>query len=284
MRSNNEIINLIQDRIDEKGMSMSELARQVGIAKSTMSRYFNRTREFPLNKTDDFAKALGMTPEYLLGIQKVNNIEPEILTIFNQLDEDRQANVVDYAATLLNEQVSMKATTVLEKYRTDDYIIDYVEGLVAAGHGTFQEDNLHMEVKLRAEDVPESYDTIAKVAGDSMEPLIEDNDLLFIKVTSQVDINSIGIFQINGKNFVKKLKRDYDGSWYLQSLNSGYEEIHLSENDDIRTIGEVVDIYKVQTKQKAPRSQKFGDSEREVGCIERQALKSLLFYVYFTKK
>ena len=245
MRSNNEIINLIQDRIDEKGMSMSELARQVGIAKSTMSRYFNRTREFPLNKTDDFAKALGMTPEYLLGIQKVNNIEPEILTIFNQLDEDRQANVVDYATALLNEQVSMKTTTVLEKYRTDDYIIDYVEGLVAAGHGTFQEDNLHMEVKLRTEDVPENYDTIAKVAGDSMEPLIEDNDLLFIKVTSQVDINSIGIFQINGKNFVKKLKRDYDGSWYLQSLNSGYEEIHLSENDDIRTIGEVVDIYKV---------------------------------------
>nr|DAS42440.1 MAG TPA: Repressor protein CI [Caudoviricetes sp.] len=245
MRSNNEIINLIQDRIDEKGMSMSELARQVGIAKSTMSRYFNRTREFPLNKTDDFAKALGMTPEYLLGIQKVNNIEPEILTIFNQLDEDGQANVVDYATALLNEQVSMKATTVLEKYRTDDYIIDYVEGLVAAGHGTFQEDNLHMEVRLRAEDVPESYDTIAKVAGNSMEPLIEDNDLLFIKVTSQVDINSIGIFQINGKNFVKKLKRDYDGSWYLQSLNSGYEEIHLSENDDIRTIGEVVDIYKV---------------------------------------
>ena len=245
MRSNNEIINLIQDRIDEKGMSMSELARQVGIAKSTMSRYFNRTREFPLNKTDDFAKALGMTPEYLLGIQKVNNIEPEILTIFNQLDEERQANVVDYATVLLNEQVSMKAPTVLEKYRTDDYIIDYVEGLVAAGHGTFQEDNLHMEVRLRAEDVPDNYDTIAKVAGDSMEPLIEDNDLLFIKVTSQVDINSIGIFQINGKNFVKKLKRDYDGTWYLQSLNSGYEEIHLSENDDIRTIGEVVDIYKV---------------------------------------
>lgn len=245
MRSNNEIINLIQDRIDEKGMSMSELARQVGIAKSTMSRYFNRTREFPLNKTDDFAKVLGMTPEYLLGIQRVNNIEPEILTIFNQLDEDRQANVVDYATVLLNEQISMKTSTVLEKYKDDDYIIDYVEGLVAAGHGTFQEDNLHMEVKLRAEDVPESYDTIAKVAGDSMEPLIEDNDLLFIKVTSQVDINSIGIFQINGKNFVKKLKRDYDGSWYLQSLNSGYEEIHLSENDDIRTIGEVVDIYKV---------------------------------------
>ena len=101
-----------------------------------------------------------------------------------------------------------------------------------------------MEVKLRADDVPEKYDTIAKVAGDSMEPLIEDNDLLFINITSQVDINDIGIFQVNGKNFVKKLKRDYDGSWYLQSLNNSYEEIYLTENDDIRTIGEVVEIYK----------------------------------------
>lgn len=245
MRTNEEIISLIQEEAKKKGMSMSELARRVGIAKSTMSRYFNKTREFPLNKTDDFARIFNITPEFLLGIQKENKERPEILTIYNQLEEPRQEKVLDFANAQLDEQESSKVASIFEKVSNEDYIIDYVEGLVAAGHGTLQEDNLHMEVKLRSEDVPEDYDTIAKVAGDSMEPLIEDNDLLFIKVTSQVDINSIGIFQVNGKNFVKKLKRDYDGSWYLQSLNSGYEEIHLSENDDIRTIGEVVDIYKV---------------------------------------
>ena len=245
MRTNEEIISLIQEEAKKKGMSMSELARRVGIAKSTMSRYFNKTREFPLNKADDFARIFNITPEFLLGIQKENKEKPEILTIYNQLEEPRQEKVLDFANAQLDEQESSKVASIFEKVSNEDYIIDYVEGLVAAGHGTFQEDNLHMEVKLRAEDVPEDYDTIAKVAGDSMEPMIEDNDLLFIKVTSQVDINSIGIFQVNGKNFVKKLKRDYDGSWYLQSLNSGYEEIHLSENDDIRTIGEVVDIYKV---------------------------------------
>lgn len=245
MRTNEEIISLIQEEAKKKGMSMSELARRVGIAKSTMSRYFNKTREFPLNKADDFARIFNITPEFLLGIQKESKERPEILTIYNQLEEPRQEKVLDFANAQLDEQESSKVASIFEKVSNEDYIIDYVEGLVAAGHGTFQEDNLHMEVKLRAEDVPEEYDTIAKVAGNSMEPLIEDNDLLFIKVTSQVDINSIGIFQVNGKNFVKKLKRDYDGSWYLQSLNSGYEEIHLSENDDIRTIGEVVDIYKV---------------------------------------
>lgn len=245
MRTNDEIISLIQEEAKKKGMSMSELARRVGIAKSTMSRYFNKTREFPLNKADDFARIFNITPEFLLGIQKENKEKPEILTIYNQLEEPRQEKVLDFANAQLDEQESSKVASIFEKVSNEDYIIDYVEGLVAAGHGTFQEDNLHMEVRLRAEDVPEEYDTIAKVAGDSMEPLIEDNDLLFIRVASKIDVNSIGIFQVNGKNFVKKLKRDYDGSWYLQSLNSGYEEIYLTENDDIRTIGEVVDIYKV---------------------------------------
>ena len=214
----------------------------INFNKGKISKWENDREEPRLSSVKILADYFDVPLDYFNGI---DIDQAEILTIFNQLDEERQENVVDYATALLNEQVSMKTSTVLEKYKDDDYIIDYVEGLVAAGHGTFQEDNLHMEVRLRADDVPEDYDTIAKVAGDSMEPLIEDNDLLFIKVTSQVDINSIGIFQINGKNFVKKLKRDYDGSWYLQSLNSGYEEIHLSENDDIRTIGEVVDIYKV---------------------------------------
>nr|DAJ26097.1 MAG TPA: Repressor protein CI [Caudoviricetes sp.] len=239
----------LRELIELKYGSVRQMALKIDMPASTINSILNRgILKSNVDNIFKICSALDIRPESLaegMDFHKQNEDSSDIVAIYNQLDEERQENVVDYATTLLNEQVSMKATTVLEKYRTDDYIIDYVEGLVAAGHGTFQEDNLHMEVRLRAEDVPESYDTIAKVAGDSMEPLIEDNDLLFIKVTSQVDINSIGIFQINGKNFVKKLKRDYDGSWYLQSLNSGYEEIHLSENDDIRTIGEVVDIYKV---------------------------------------
>ena len=239
----------LRELIELKYGSVRQMALKIDMPASTINSILNRgILKSNVDNIFKICSALDIRPESLaegIDFHKQDENSSDIVAIYNQLDEDRQANVVDYATALLNEQVSMKATTVLEKYRTDDYIIDYVEGLVAAGHGTFQEDNLHMEVKLRTEDVPESYDTIAKVAGDSMEPLIEDNDLLFIKVTSQVDINSIGIFQINGKNFVKKLKRDYDGSWYLQSLNSGYEEIHLSENDDIRTIGEVVDIYKV---------------------------------------
>lgn len=213
----------------------------INFNKGRISKWENNKEEPRLSSVKILADFFDVPLDYFNGIDLE---QAEILPIYSKLSKERQEKVLDYAQAQLEEQESATPLSIFEKSQ-EDFVTAYVEGLVAAGHGTFQEDNLHMEVKLRASDVPESYDTIAKVAGDSMEPLIEDNDLLFIKVTSQIDINSIGIFQVNGKNFVKKLKRDYDGTWYLQSLNSGYEEIHLSENDDIRTIGEVVDIYKV---------------------------------------
>jgi len=242
------------DILDKSKPFQKQLGVKMG--RSALSQYVTGKSKPDDKKLYLLSKTLGVSEAWLMGydVEKkrvpdnernsTSNEKPEILTIYNQLEEPRQEKVLDFANAQLDEQESSKVASIFEKVSNEDYIIDYVEGLVAAGHGTFQEDNLHMEVKLRAEDVPEEYDTIAKVAGDSMEPLIEDNDLLFIRVASQIDVNSIGIFQVNGKNFVKKLKRDYDGSWYLQSLNNSYEEIHLTENDDIRTIGEVVEIYK----------------------------------------
>ena len=242
------------DILDKSKPFQKQLGVKMG--RSALSQYVTGKSKPDDKKLYLLSKTLGVSEAWLMGydVEKkrvpdnernsTSNEKPEILTIYNQLEEPRQEKVLDFANAQLDEQESSKVASIFEKVSNEDYIIDYVEGLVAAGHGTFQEDNLHMEVKLRAEDVPEEYDTIAKVAGDSMEPLIEDNDLLFIKVTNQVDINDIGIFQINGKNFVKKLKRDYNGGWYLQSLNNSYEEIHLTEDDDIRTIGEVVSVYR----------------------------------------
>lgn len=237
---------------ESRNMTQTELSEILGMKTYTTVSKWEKNENFPKGKDlKKLAEIFNVTSDYLLGLSDTElgkittqNEHPEILTIYNQLEEPKQEKVLDYAKEQLEEQNSSKIVSIFDKSQDEDYITDYVEGLVAAGHGTFQEDNLHMEVKLRAEDVPEEYDTIAKVAGDSMEPMIEDNDLLFIRVTNQVDINDIGIFQINGKNFVKKLKRDYNGGWYLQSLNNSYEEIHLTEEDDIRTIGEVVSVYR----------------------------------------
>lgn len=239
--------NKIRELRKKHSLTLDELANNLNnrypdtmnFNKGKISKWENDKEEPRLSSVKILADYFDVPLDYF------NGNEVEILPIYNKLEKPRQEKVLSYAKDQLGEQESSNIISIFNKSQDDEnYITDYVEGLVAAGHGTFQEDNLHMEVKLRTEDVPDEYDTIAKVAGDSMEPMIEDNDLLFIKVTNQVDINDIGIFQINGKNFVKKLKRDYNGGWYLQSLNNSYEEIHLTEEDDIRTIGEVVSVYR----------------------------------------
>ena len=82
MRSNDEIMDLLDKLKDEKDLSISEIARRVGMAKSAVSRYFNRTREFPLNRVDEFAKAFNVKPEYILGL---DFNKPQNLTIVDKV-------------------------------------------------------------------------------------------------------------------------------------------------------------------------------------------------------
>lgn len=103
MKTNSEIVDLIKSLYIEKDMSMSELARQVDMAKSALSRYFNKERQFPLNRIPAFAKALNVEPEFLLGIDNTTTAST-LTSIYEQLEPTRQVKVVDYAKEQLKEQ------------------------------------------------------------------------------------------------------------------------------------------------------------------------------------
>lgn len=101
MRSNSEIVDIIVSLYTEKNWSLSEFARRLGFPKSSLSRYFNKNRKFPISKVNKFAEVLGVTSEYILGI---NESSDDILDIYNQLISERKKNVFNYAKWQLNEQ------------------------------------------------------------------------------------------------------------------------------------------------------------------------------------
>ena len=112
MRTNDEIIDLIKALCEEKDISLSELARRVGQAKSGVSRYFNKTRTFPLNRADAFAKALGVTPEFLLGVKPVKK-EPD----FSDLDLRKMAeSAKTFDGKPLNEEDIVAIQNIIEGY------------------------------------------------------------------------------------------------------------------------------------------------------------------------
>ncbi|MES3704056.1 helix-turn-helix transcriptional regulator [Staphylococcus arlettae] len=88
MRTNDEIIAVIKTSLKEQNMSLSELARRVGMAKSAISRYLNLTREFPLNRAEDFAKALHISTEYLLGFDESEQEQSQQDTIAAHFDKE----------------------------------------------------------------------------------------------------------------------------------------------------------------------------------------------------
>ncbi|EJG5601130.1 helix-turn-helix transcriptional regulator [Staphylococcus pseudintermedius] len=100
MRTNNEIIEIIQKHMKEQDVSISELARRVDMAKSAVSRYLNLTREFPLNRAEEFSKALHISTEYLLGFDKKSEQSHQD-TIAAHLDgdytEEELAEILEYA-------------------------------------------------------------------------------------------------------------------------------------------------------------------------------------------
>lgn len=76
MRDSKEIIRIIKKMRENKKMSVEELAKRVGIAKSTQSRYESEQRDFPINDIGSYADALDTTVEFLLDIGTVDEETP----------------------------------------------------------------------------------------------------------------------------------------------------------------------------------------------------------------
>ena len=84
------------------------------------------------------------------------------------------------------------------------------------------------------------YTEIIKVFGESMNPLIKDNSLIFVD-TSINDMKDKNIYVVNvtGEIFIKQIiiKKDY---YYLKSINPDYEDIKVK---DLVVIGKVTGVF-----------------------------------------
>lgn len=168
MRTNEEIVRILIDEKNKQNLSISELARRVNMAKSAISRYFNFSREFPLNRADDFARVLGISTEYLLGIskdeipnktKKQSPLLEEINKICSQLEEPRQKVVLDTASSQLKEQEEQNKVKQIEDYRlTDEYLEEQISKASAYGGGQLNDNDKEFFKRLLKNTLKEKID------------------------------------------------------------------------------------------------------------------------------
>ncbi|TSO25323.1 helix-turn-helix transcriptional regulator [Lactobacillus sp. LL6] len=114
MRNNDEIIAYLDKLRKQQDLSLNELARETGMAKSSLSRYFNKTREFPINKVHLFAKALHTTSENILGFNTSNqdsiaDLNSPILALDgHKITGEEADNIRRYAHFLMQDKKEKK--------------------------------------------------------------------------------------------------------------------------------------------------------------------------------
>lgn len=243
MRTNSEIVDIIIDLCNQKGWSLSEFARKLDLPKSSISRYFNKSRQLPINKINLFSDVLGVSSEYLLGIQTIasdrNKTQNELLDVYNKLETKRKTKVYNFATEQLQEQNNnvVNINDYIEE-ESDWYEVKFY-GSVSAGTGLYLDDEQVETISFGADMIPNGTDFCLKVNGDSMDPMFHDGDYVFIKRETDFRNGSIGVVIVNGDAYLKKIYITPD-SIKLVSLNKKYKDITVTQDDSLKYVGTVV--------------------------------------------
>ena len=215
MRTNAEIIDLITDLMNEKGFTSNELARKVGASKSTISRYLNKSRQFPVNKVDDYAKVFNVTPEYILGF-----------------DED-------------SFEVDLGTTT---------HKVTYYGKVSAGNFEGVAIDNRELDVPDIAFNGRNPKECIAlQVNGDSMNKILSNGSYIIIhdyrrNQDYRLNNNDILVLRLGGEYTVKRVRRT-ETKLHLDPVSYSDEfktnTFDLESLEEIEVIGKVIYNYQI---------------------------------------
>lgn len=227
MRTNSEIVDIIIDLCNHKGWSLSEFARKLDLPKSSISRYFNKSRQLPINKINLFADTLGVSSEYLLGVKISND---DLLDIYNKLDSKRQSKVYEFASHQLDEQNGIQ----------EEKVVYLVRGRQSAAGSMIHVDDVDAEMGvLPSSIVPNGANELVRITGDSMEPLIKKGSEVYLRYQPTVEDGEVAIVRVEDEGVTcKYLYRD-GKNIILKSENPKYDDI-VVDAEKVSVIGKVL--------------------------------------------
>lgn len=238
---------MFSDRIKEArirlGLKQDQVATAIGVAKSTYTGYERGNSEPDLRKI-----------ELLMAVLKVDA---------NFLLQDEMARHGNYAS-----KISPEDQNLLEQWRKlDSYGKEAVKALMqiermryesahksvrlisipvytdpaAAGVPLYAESDFE-RMDFSVDEVPDNAEFGIRISGDSMEPSIHDGQIVWIKRSSTIADNHVGVFMLSdGTAVCKRASTALDGRiQQLLSDNSAYDPLEGDTLDGLRIVGEVL--------------------------------------------
>lgn len=193
---------------ESKEISLREVEKLTGVGYSHLSMIENGKRN--------------VTPALLKNLAKIYNV--------NYIDLYEKAGYLDLAESekIKNDIIETKQSLALL-------------GTVKAGYNYLANENIigYVSIDNRISDINNCY--ALKVTGSSMQPVLYEDDIVIVHRQNDIESGQIGIVLIdNEEATVKKIIKHND---YIEliAFNSYYPPKRLSNNDNFKIIGRVIE-------------------------------------------
>jgi phage repressor protein C with HTH and peptisase S24 domain len=228
----------IRELREARGLTQKQLSQKLGESRGTLVSNWEVGISRPdCDRIVQLCNIFNVTADELLSVKidpyNISSEEWSRVAKYRMLDEHGKT-VVDY---LLNEEYARVLTSSKKKNRPRLMYINSYSFPVSAGVGSFVENEAPEQILVPECAEAEEADYVLTVTGDSMQPMFNDGDKVYVVNQQSVEIGEIGIFVINGDAYIKKL-----GKGQLISLNEKYKPIPLNNDDSIYCCGKVIGI------------------------------------------
>ena len=230
-RPQQTIANWEVGRSQPDANTLFELFKLLGADLNTSFGFFPGRKNAPLYSSEAMKLAADYDELDEHGRRVIRIVADEELS---RHEADRQARD---AALFRNSRQEMEIAAEIEPDDRKAIDLMFDEEKTAAGSG-YQLIEERMQVwKVLYNDLTRKADFCIEVDGQSMEPMIEDGDIILIRQQPSVDVGEIGLFTVNDKGYVKK-----QGTDRLISINKKFEDIIPGEFDTVFCRGKVIGI------------------------------------------
>jgi SOS-response transcriptional repressor LexA len=235
--------------LEKRSLSCNAVEKELGFGNGAIRRWDMNSPS--VDKIIKLSNLLDVSVDYLLFGSTSKQKNPthlsgeEILRDYQLLDNEGKT-VVSSVLTYTLEKMSPRETggkrnivpfNALPADANRD--LPLYDDPASAGHGLFLDSSAYELIGIPVQQVPKQTDFLVRISGDSMEPEIEDGDVVFVTRTPTLDIGEIGIFSLDGDALCKKLMKK-GRKLYLQSLNSKYPPLEIPPHNDFHTFGKVL--------------------------------------------
>ncbi|MDR0936554.1 MAG: helix-turn-helix domain-containing protein [Oscillospiraceae bacterium] len=239
-------LETVNQLLREKGITKSELSRNGHIPYTTIDGWYKKgTAGVRLETLKKLTSYFDVSFDYLVTGQDTNGLtrkEEIVMSKYRKLDEHGRRIITlaldEELRRLREEQPKTYEPSVAERQ------IPLYLTLAAAGY-TAPLDGVDYEMLTVGEGVPSNAQFAMKISGDSMEPNINDGEIVYCaKDGASLYDGDVGIFCVDGSYYCKRYQTDDNNNVYLVSDNRKRADADLtiwgSGNRSLMFIGKVL--------------------------------------------